>query len=111
MEILTPVLKQIEVRPPIFRQQTIKEFFRPHPITDEEQVAKIRSKRMEQVIQQMRNKQRAELSNEPLSSQLPKKKSLRKSGKKDQVMEKVRCRRRERTKVGISSPANPQKDR
>lgn len=52
MTNLTPVLNQIKNRPKITRQPTIREFFKPRPVTDEEMVAKIRSKRMEKVIQQ-----------------------------------------------------------
>lgn len=56
METLRPVLKQIAIRPGTLRQPTIKEFFKRREITEEEKVAKIRSKRMEKVILHMKEK-------------------------------------------------------
>lgn len=57
MEILTPVLKQIAIRPGNLRQPTIKEFFKFREITEDEKVAKIRSKRMQKVILHMKGKE------------------------------------------------------
>lgn len=55
MQTLGPVLKRIEVRPRILRQPTLKEFFKPLPMTNEDAVAKIRSKRIERAIQQVKS--------------------------------------------------------